>query len=314
MSTNANKGRTVMCQGRIVWVKGDLFKGQPKTDYNTKQPVMDTKTGSQKIEWGFGLAIPKSVLQQTGAGQPGEIWAALHEEAFTLFPSRQIPPLFAMKFKDGDGVDDKGVPFANREGYAGSIVLACTTNLRPRFFKYENGQHFEVTEGIKCGDYINVQLNIKAHPAVGTSRAGLYVNPNMIQFLGYGKEIINRPDASTVFGSAAPSLPPGASAMPMAPATLPGAMMQQPQGAPTYGQQQPAGAVYGQPPMQPQMQTPPPVDPHYGILPPQHQPAGNVYQGAPAVTATTPQFQAPTYAQSAPVAPGSAPIPPQFRG
>lgn len=265
MSLNANKGRTVMCQGRIVWIKGDLMKGQLKRDYNTKQPVMDPKTGQQKVEWGFGLSIPKSALQQIAPGQPGEVWAAMHEEAFTLFPSRQIPPAFAMKFRDGDGIDDKGIPFAQREGYAGCIVLACTTNIQPKFYRWEGGTNVQITEGIKCGDFVNVQLNIKAHPAVGKQKAGLYVNPKMVQFLAYGKEIINTPDPMTVFGNQAPPIPAGGSAVPFAPTGF--VPPQEPQQQ--YGQQvvQNLQQQYQQPAPPPQA----PAAPHYGVLPPQQQ-------------------------------------------
>lgn len=59
-------GKQVMVQGRIVWVCGDLFKGRPKTDFNTRQPILDPITGTPKMEYGFGLAVNKSVLNQTG--------------------------------------------------------------------------------------------------------------------------------------------------------------------------------------------------------------------------------------------------------
>ena len=290
----------------------------------------------QKIEWGFGLAIPKSALQQTGAGQPGEVWAAMHEDAFTLFPSRQIPPSFAMKFKDGDGIDDKGISFANREGYAGCIVLACTTNIQPKFYRWEGGTNIQITEGIKCGDYVNVQLNIKAHPAVGQQKAGIYVNPGMIQFLAYGKEIINTPDPMTVFGNQAPPIPPGGSAVPLAPTgfqTPQGDYGQQaqPQQPQQYQQQQPAPG-YGQPPMQSPMQPQAPITPHHGVLPQQFQQQqpqqpvhnyaqqfqpqmvnaqGNVSPGAPAAIPFSPG-SAPTFVPPAQGNPGNGiPMPGQ---
>lgn len=287
MST-ANKGRSVMAQGRIVWVSGDLFKGRTKTDMNTRQPIIDVKTGLAKIEYGFGLAIPKSALQNTAAGQPGEVWAAMHEEAYTLFPSRQLPPGFAMKYKDGDGIDDKGVSFAQREGHAGHIILACTTSLKPKFYRWENGQNFEITEGIKCGDYVDVQLTLKAHPAVGTHKAGLYVNPSAVRFLGFGAAIVNTPSGDAIFGAAAPVMPQGASATPLSPA----------------GMIAPMGAVA-------------PAPAHYGVLPQVHQPIPNASPSAPAAPATTPQ---PPPAFAAPVAapagngfpvPGGFPIPGQ---
>lgn len=264
-----SSGRAVMCQGRIVWTAGDLFKGRTKTIFGT-QTARTNQAGETMMEFGFGLAVPKSVLNQCAVGQPGEIWAAIHEEAYKLFPNRQIPPSFAMKYKDGDGLDDKGLSFSLREGYAGHLVFACTTSLPIKFFKFENGQNFMISEGIKCGDYVNVQLTIKAHPAVGQGKAGLYMNPNAVQFLGFGKEIVNAPSGDQIFGTVAPALPAGASAMPIAPQ---GGAMLVPQGPatpapmPGYGQQTPQTA----PPM--------PVQPHFAVVPQQFQPPAG---GAPA--------------------------------
>ena len=280
-----------MVQGRIVWTSGDLFKGKPKIDQNTKQPRVG-RNGEPLTEYGFGLAVPKSALAMTGKDQPGEIWAAIHEEAFTLYPSRQLPPSFAMKYKDGDGIDDKGQPFANREGYAGHLVFACTTSIPIKFFRHENGQNIIVNEGIKCGDYVQVQLQIKAHPAEGTAKAGLYLNPNAVLFLGYGTPIINAPSGDQIFGTAAPTLPPGASATPIAPSNN----LLVPSAQPAY-----APPVGGQPAYNPSMPQPsvaaPAIQPYYGVLPQAHQPQtppmGNGY--APAAPAS------PQYGQAAPV-------------
>jgi hypothetical protein len=253
MSTS--QGRNVMVQGRIVWVAGDLFKGKDKIDMNTRQPKL-SPNGERLKEYGFGLAVPKSALAQTGQGQPGEIWQAMHEEAWTIYPSRQLPPAFAMKYKDGDGVDHNGQPFSSREGYAGHIVLTCTTMIPIKFFRWENGQNILINDGIKCGDYVNVQLSVKAHGAVGQGKPGLYLNPNAVQFLGYGKEIINTPSGDQLFGVQAPVVPPGASATPIA---QPGMLV--PQGVPTMQSQQ----VYQQPAVAP-------IQAHHAVLPQQFQP------------------------------------------
>lgn len=285
-------GRTVMVQGRIVWTSGDLFKGRAKTDLNTKQPRRNA-AGEIMMEYGFGLAVPKSNLAQTGPGQPGEIWAAIHAEAMTMYPSGQIPPSFAMKYKDGDSaVDDKGVPYSQREGYAGHLVFACTTSLPIKFFRYENGANVLINEGIKCGDYVNVQLHIKAHPAHGAGKAGLYLNPNAVQFLGYGKEIVNTPSGDQIFGAAAPPMPAGASPTPLVPQA--GTLV------PTPGQVPLPTPGYAPVPQA----APTPVQPHYGVLPQAHQPPPG---GQPVA-------QPPTYPQAPqgypqPAAPAQPPAP-----
>jgi hypothetical protein len=263
-----------MVQGRAVWVAGDLFQGKIKTVYGTNTPVLDAK-GDPKREYGFGLAVPKSALAKAGPREPGEIWTAMHEEAYTLFPSRQIPPSFAMKYKDGDGVDQNGVPFASREGYAGHIVFACTTSLPIKFFRFENGQNVLVKDGIKCGDYVNVQMQIKAHPAQGAGKAGLYLNPLAVQLIGYGKEIVNAPSGDQIFGAQPPTAPPGASPTPLAPTE--GFLV--PQAAPQ---------AFAQP------------QPHYGVLPAAHQPMAQM--AAPPQMAQMPQpmAQAPMAAPQMP--------------
>lgn len=257
MSTTT-EGKNVMVQGRIVWASGDVFKGKIKVDQNTKQPIIDQKTGQPKMEYGFGLAVPKSAFAQMGPGEPGEIWAASYEEAYKIYPSRQMPPDFAWKRKDGDtDIDQNGVPFSQRTGYAGHIVFALTTSLPIKFFRFENGQNYQINEGIKCGDYVNVQVTVKAHPKIGQGKPGLYLNPNAVQLLGYGEEIINTPTGDQVFGTQAPALPPGASATPVAPSgfIVPPGMPQQQAYAP-------------QAPMAPQA----PIQPNYNVLPPIHQP------------------------------------------
>lgn len=206
-------GQAVMVQGRIVWTSGDLFNGKLKTEFGTQVPKLN-KMGEQMKEFGFGLAVDKNLLQQAGPDQPGHIWTAMHEEAGKLYPGGQIPPGFSMKYKDGDGMDHQGQPFAKREGHAGHIVLSLTTSLSIKFFKWENAQNIQVNEGIKCGDYVNVQVQVKAHPAIGQGKPGLYLNPMAVQLMGYGAEIINAPSGDQIFGLDKPPMPTGATDIP----------------------------------------------------------------------------------------------------
>lgn len=250
---------TCMVQGRLVYVIGDLFKGDTAMTYGTKAPKLN-KAGQTYKEYGFGLAVPKSVLSQTGVGQPGEIWTKIHEAAYTIYPNRQIPANFHMKYKDGDtGTNQDGTPVNTKEGYPGHVVFNMKTTIPIKFFRYENGQNIQINEGIKCGDYVNVQVSINAHAGVN---AGLYLNPNAVQFLGYGKEIVNAPTGNTIFGAVAPQVPQGASMTPIAPAGLL---------VPTQ--------QFGQPAMGAVMAPTAPAAPHFGVLPqqfqqpPQQQPA-----------------------------------------
>ena len=203
----ASEGRSVLCQGRIVWTCGDTpFKGAQKKDQNGKLIFNDKN--EPLMQYGFGLAVPipgpGATPEQTKNFM--DLWQAMHEEAQALYPGGQIPPGFAMKYKDGtNGIDHKGQPFANRPGYKGCYVFGMTTTLPVNFFKYQ-GAYIQVNDGIKCGDYVQVSVSVKGHlPKPGSQgKPGLYLNPSLVLFLAEGEAIINAPAADTVFGSQAP--------------------------------------------------------------------------------------------------------------
>jgi len=290
---SAGNGESLLVQGRIVWTSGNnLFAGKPKVDDRNKQPVIDQKTGQQVIEYGFGLAVPK-VDPRTGQQTPEytKVMAAMQKEALTLYPSGHIPPGFSMKYKDGDGVDHNGVPFSQREGHANHIIVACVTRIPIKYFRYENGNNILVNDGIKCGDYVNVQLNIKAHPAVGNSKAGLYVNPSAVQLIAPGKEIVNAPSGDQLFGMQAPAyngqiIAHEVPAMNMQGYAPQGQTQMPPQGQPPMQQQ-----YAPQAPMQQQAPA------NYNVLPQGFQPPA---QGQ---TQMPPQGQPPMQQQYAPQAP-----------
>lgn len=253
----SNQAKTVMVQGRLVQVYGDLFAGATAKVYGTQNPKLN-KQGQQYKEYGFSLAVPKSAC--------ADVWNAMHEVAYTLFPNRQIPANFKMKFKDGD--TDPSV--VGRPGYAGCIVLSCKTSAAPvKFFRNDGNGNVQINEGIKCGDYVNVQLTINSHSGVN---AGLYLNPNAVQFLGYGEAIIMAPSGDAIFGTQAPQVPQGASATPLA---QPGLLV-----PPAAPQQAPA---------------------HYGVLPPSYAPP----VAAPQQAGSVPAFPPPSVGGSAPTAPPS---------
>ncbi|TXH10434.1 MAG: hypothetical protein E6R04_05385 [Spirochaetes bacterium] len=291
-----SEGRQVLVSGRILWTAGkDPFSGAPRKN-QVGQPIMNAN-GEPAMQYGFGLAVPKPGAAST----PDEVknfmdmWNAVQAEALALYPTGHIPPGFSFKYKDGDGVDHNGMPFSSREGYAGHLVYALTTSLPLKFFKYEGGAYVQVKDGIKCGDYVQVQVNVKGHLLKpGTQgKPGLYLNPNMTLFLGFGKEIVNAPDASSVFGAAPPPLPNGASATPVG-------------GAPNF-------ANFGQQPAMPQAPAAPQVPQWNGqanpaVLPPQFQqqaPPVNHAPAAPPAWGAPAQQQAPVMQQA-----GTAPRPP----
>jgi hypothetical protein len=200
--------------GRIVW--GNPLVAKQRRDDNNKPKLKDD--GTPDMVYSFGLAIQKT--------QAAPIFAAMQQEAMGVFPSGQFPADFAWKFVDGDTADRKGQPYARRTGYAGHIVIAIESSFPIKTVQLNGGVYQDMTQGVKTGDYVMVGLGIVGHgqkPGVRMSKPGLYINPKMVRFVGYGEEINNGPDAADMFGTGEVALPPGASAMPTAPAAaMPG--------------------------------------------------------------------------------------------
>ena len=271
--------------GRIVW--GHPMRATKKTDPQTKQPVL--RDGQPVEQWSFGIAIPKDPFN--------EVYGVMHQEAVSAFPNG-VPGNFAWKFKDGDGVDRQGQPFSKREGYAGHYVLTVSTEaFQPPCFKYEGNGYRQLNENeIKCGDYVRVNVTFKANvPTSRTHTPGIYVNPNGVELVGYGTEIVGTgsADPTEMFGGQpVTNLPPGASATPIGGAPE---NMQMPTGMPP--QQQPPGMP---PPAHDFVQNTmgnPPTAPDAGMSQPPAAP-----QGYPSATPAT------SY-------PGSMPgIPPNYTG
>lgn len=193
--------------GRLVW--GHPLIAKEKKNQQTNQTIM--KDGKPVMQYSFGVAYDKNTFHQ-------QILPYLQQEAATGYP-HGVPPTFSWKYKDGDGVDRKGKPYRDREGYAGCYVLNINTEaFAPPVYKFENGQYRQLAANeIKTGDYISVSLNIKVNvPTNSTFTPGLYINPNVIELVGYGPEIVGvSSDPTEHFGGRQHQLPPGASATPI---------------------------------------------------------------------------------------------------
>jgi len=306
MSNQSNE-TNLMVQGRIVWATGDLFQGKLQTVFGTQTPKLN-KQGEQIREYGFGLAVPFADC--------AEVWNAIQSAAKSIYP-QNIPPGFAFKFKNGDtDVDHNGQPYNLREGYAGCLVLSCTTTLPIKFFKYDPAtrQNVQINGGIQPGDYVNVQLNIKAHGPIGQGKPGMYLNPFAVQLVGRGKPIVNAPSGDNIFGTSAPVVPQGASAVPLAPTS---GMLVHSQQAPVPNMA-PQAQQFGP---QATQQAPAPSQPNWNVVPqqfaPQQTQQAPVQFTPPAQPAFNPQvqqyqqpmqqqFQAP---QAAPQMPMMPPLP-----
>jgi len=295
----ATEGTQVNALGRLVW--GHPLKATQKKDPSTNQIVL--KDGQPVIQHVFGIAVPKADFLAT-------VWPAMQVEAAKGFPSG-VPQNFAWKIDDGDDATPRqgGKAFAEREGYPGHYVItvASNTGFPPALYRFNGTNYDQLSEDdLKTGDWVNAALNLVVNvPTQRTHTPSLYVNPQALEFVGYGTAIVSAGvNPMAAFGGQQRALPPGASATPVSGA--PGAGVQMPGTAPQQPpmqQQQPAAPGYpapqqphGAPPAQPDApaapQYQPPAQPAPGQMPPPHQQF--VQPGAPAA----PQYQPP--AQPAP--------------
>ena len=222
--------------GRIVL--GNPHTGN-KTDAEGKPLVVKTglNAGQPRVNYYVGLAIEKTHAE----------WSALYSEIYNralqnwpqFFNAQQqcILPTFAWKITDGDSIipNKKGTKPSDKEGHPGHWILNLSDGFAPKCYKHENGGWVEIVDNsIKCGDYIRCSITVK--PNGSDNNPGIFLNLKMVEFLGYGTEIVNGPSPDQVFGSATrPALPAGASAAPTAPTTTVGAGMTPPGAGMTPG-------------------------------------------------------------------------------
>ena len=195
---------------------GRIVAGNPML----REPVIDKKTNQQKLDknqqpmfssW-MHLAIPK-----TDPGFP-EFWAWVQQTAVGAWPGGESTwPAFAWKYIDGDtGVNTKNAPYNVKPGYAGCHVLKFSTTLPiPVVDNTPDRNPITDPNAIKTGYYIQVNAGVSGN--MSTDSPGVYMNPDLVAFVGYGEEIIAQgADGKEVFGTAPMALPMGASATPLA--------------------------------------------------------------------------------------------------
>lgn len=184
-------------QGRIVWeLKNGVFQGLPVMDKNTGLQKVN-KQGQLRFEFGFGLAIPKN------SPDAMTLINAIQAEGYNYYQNGW-PPNASKKYVDGDvDVDHMGLPFKDRDGYAGHYVFTLKSERAIQFYAMQNGTQVKITSGIKNGDYVGMIVAVSGHPANSQTqaKAGVYINPHGCIFLREGAPIAKREGAGTDVGA-----------------------------------------------------------------------------------------------------------------
>lgn len=231
--------------GRIV--QGNPLVGNPQTIQNTNTPKLG-KDGNQQVNWYANVAFDKANPKTK------EMITAIFTEAARIYPALfpfgyqaaaradTAPPIhaggcirsdFAFKLKDGDGYDANGKPHANKEGWKGHWIVQISTYagaMRVVNGLKGNAPITELGTGpdfIKCGDFVICCLDIKTNGWAGDaqSKPGIFMNPDLLQLVGYGDPIVSGPNADEMLKDAAAAtggyVPAGMSTTPTV-AALPG--------------------------------------------------------------------------------------------
>lgn len=187
--------------GRIIWTlspSNNPMERVLQKSKETGQPLYG-KDGQPRMQTVFSLAISK------GSPQLVELQQAQQVEILKLYPSGQVPKNFAMKMIDGDtDVDDKGKPYSARQGHAGNVVMSFSNYFAVNWYTFDGVNYTEITEGVKTGDYVDVNFTLTAHgPSPKGGAAGFYVEPKAVLFKGVGdpiEKLVMRADPVKAFG------------------------------------------------------------------------------------------------------------------
>ena len=204
---------------KILTGVGRLVQGSPFTPNTIDQlgnPLVykkGPKIGQPREDYYMAIAIPKT------DPSIADMVAKMQQVAMAGFPGGQYnAPTFAWKMMDGDGIDSKGQPYANREGFAGCMVFKFSGGYAPKCYTVNGGELLTDPNSIKRGYYIRIYGSTADNGS--EQQPGVYLNHSLVEMIGYGQEIISGPDGAAVFGGApVTSMPAGVSAAPLAPVT-----------------------------------------------------------------------------------------------
>ena len=202
--------------GRIV--AGDPWKAQDKDAAG--QPLViksGPNAGQPRIQYFLALAINK---QDPGLA---DMFAKINQAAMEGFPTMFAADgtctnnQFTFKFVDGDSAvpNTRGVAPNTRTGYPGHYVFNLSTGYEPKRVTQGGASEIIDSTQIKRGDYVRLSGNVVGNGSPQPSTAGVFLNWNIVEFQAFGEAILSGPDPKDVFGGAQPTLPAGASTVPV---------------------------------------------------------------------------------------------------
>lgn len=191
--------------GRMV--SGDIYEGFPVLDDKTKQPLLD-KDGKPKRQYAVGVAIPKQGEQHWSQTEWGR---QIFNVGAIAFPREHTFPHFAWKIVDGDSTvpNKSGNVPCEQTGYKGSWVVFASRYWAPVVCN-DQGDVIVLPDTVYPGCFVQMVISVAGNGS--TTSPGVYVNPEIVAFIGHGEKIVSA--SSQVdpkkfkFGGTAPGMSP----------------------------------------------------------------------------------------------------------
>lgn len=192
------KGNTTDLSGRPLLIKNGPNAGQPKKEFYFAVAI-------KKDEPKFKTDVMDKLTSAAKAGFP------------TLFDAsgKCTRADFALKITDGDSTtpNQNGTIPSSKIGYAGCWVLSFKSGFAPKVYTQGGTSLLTDPDSVKRGYYVRVYARATANGEM--QKPGLYLNPSMVELVGYGDVIESeKHDGSRIFGPV--ELPDGASPTPIA--------------------------------------------------------------------------------------------------
>lgn len=157
------------------------------------------KAGQVRKECFFALAIPK---KGESSWKETEWGAQILAKAKLDFPKGHWnKPDFAWKIVDGDSdqLNTKSKKPCDKPGYKGHWVL----NLKqpetlPKVYNRDGTSLLTEPGHVNLGDYIQVRVAVKGNQS--DNKPGVYLNPLLVAFSGYGERIIVEVESAASLG------------------------------------------------------------------------------------------------------------------
>ena len=169
-----------LVQGDVFTLKPQEYQGRPKLD----------KNNNQLNQLFFGVGVDKTSPDFQNA------YNAMYAEAMQGFPGGEYQRQdFSWKFVDGDQPPNNQKPHLQNR-----YIFRFTSNFNVTVVSKGGASVLTDPNSLKRGYFVRVFFTVKANGDAG--KPGVFLNPQCVELIGYGEEIISGPDPTQLIANA----------------------------------------------------------------------------------------------------------------